>query len=132
MTRIYEKSSTGTGTETVLPSGDVSSIPVNWSADGKYIVFSRLRQAGNTSSYDTWLLPTFGDRKPAPLLETGFDKFQARVSPNSNFVAYPPTNPARTRSSCRHSPMPAAASGRSARMVESSRSGGATVASCIT
>jgi serine/threonine protein kinase/Tol biopolymer transport system component len=86
--RIYEKSSTGTGTEAVLPSGDAPSIPVNWSSDGKYIVFSRLRQAGNTSSYDTWLLPTFGDRKPAPLLESGFDKFQARVSPNSNFVAY--------------------------------------------
>jgi Tol biopolymer transport system component len=87
-TRIYEKSSTGTGTETVLPSGDVSSIPVNWSSDGKYIVFSRLRQMGNTTGYDTWLLPTSGDRKPTPLLESGFDKFQARVSPNSNFVAY--------------------------------------------
>ena len=87
-TRIYEKSSTGAGTETVLPSGDVSSIPVHWSADGKYIVFSRQRQLGNTSSYDTWLLPLFGDRKPTPLLETGFDKFQARVSPNNNLVAY--------------------------------------------
>ena len=87
-TKIYEKSSTGTGTETVLPAGDASSIPVNWSSDGKYIVFSRLRQFGNTSGYDTWVLPTFGDRKPAPLLETGFDKFQARVSPNSNLVAY--------------------------------------------
>jgi Tol biopolymer transport system component len=87
-TKIYEKSSTGTGTETVLPSGDVSSIPVNWSSDGKYIVFSRLRQFGNTSGYDTWVMPTFGDRKPAPLLETGFDKFQARVSPHSDFVAY--------------------------------------------
>ncbi len=87
-TRIYEKSSTGAGTETVLPSGDVSSIPVHWSSDGRYIVFSRVRQLGNTSSYDTWLLPLFGDRKPTPLLETGFDKLQARVSPNSNFVAY--------------------------------------------
>jgi len=87
-TKIYEKSSTGAGTETVLPSGDVSSIPVHWSSDGKYILFSRQRQLRNTSSYDTWLLPLFGDRKPVPLLETGFDKFQARVSPNSNFVAY--------------------------------------------
>jgi eukaryotic-like serine/threonine-protein kinase len=87
-TKIYAKSSTGTGTETALSSGDVSSIPVNWSSDGKYIVFSRLRQFANTAGYDTWLLPTFGDRKPTPLLETGFDKFQARVSPNSSFVAY--------------------------------------------
>src|SRR5262245_47190773 len=45
-TKIYEKSSTGAGTETVLPSGDVSSIPVHWSSDGKYIVFSRQRQRG--------------------------------------------------------------------------------------
>ena len=88
VTKIYEKSSTGTGTETVLPSGDVSSIPVNWSSDGKYIVFSRLRQSANVAGYDTWVMPTFGDRKPAPLLETGFDKFQARVSPHSDFVAY--------------------------------------------
>ena len=88
VTKIYEKSSTGAGVETVLPSGDVSSIPVHWSSDGKYIVFSRLRQAGNTSSYDTWLLPLFGDHKPAPLLESGSDKFQARVSPNSQLVAY--------------------------------------------
>ncbi len=87
VTKIYEKSSTGAGGETIQPSGDVSSIPVHWSPDGKYIVFSRLRQAG-TLSYDTWLLPLFGDRKPAPLFESGFDKFSARVSPNSNLIAY--------------------------------------------
>jgi eukaryotic-like serine/threonine-protein kinase len=87
-TRIYEKSSTGAGTETVLPSGDVSSIPVHWTSDGKYIVFSRLRAAGNISSYDTWILPLFGEQQAAPLLETGFDKFQARVSPDNRFVAY--------------------------------------------
>jgi hypothetical protein len=40
-TKIYEKSLTGAGAATVLPSGEVSSIPVHWSADGKYIVFSR-------------------------------------------------------------------------------------------
>jgi WD40 repeat protein len=87
-TRIYEKSSTGAGSETMLPSGDASSFPVNWSSDGKYIIFSRLRQGTTSAGYDTWLLPLFGDRKPTPLLETGFDKFQARVSPGSDFVAY--------------------------------------------
>jgi Tol biopolymer transport system component len=87
ITKLYEKSSTGAGAETVLPSGDVSSIPVHWSADGKYIVFSRLRPGGN-GGYDTWLLPLFGERRVAPLLETGFDKFQARVSPNSDLIAY--------------------------------------------
>ena len=32
--------------------------------------------------------PLFGERKPAPFLESGFDKFQARVSPDSRFIAY--------------------------------------------
>jgi Tol biopolymer transport system component len=88
VTKIYEKSSTGAGTETLLPSGDLSSIPIHWSADGKYIVFSRLRPGGPGSGYDTWLLPLFGDRKPAPLLETGFDTFGVRVSPHSDLIAY--------------------------------------------
>jgi Tol biopolymer transport system component len=85
-TKIYEKSSTGAGTETVMPAGDVSAIPVHWSPDNKYIVFSRLK--GKTPGSDTWLLPLSGDQKPMPLLESPFDKFQARVSPDGRFVAY--------------------------------------------
>jgi hypothetical protein len=34
------------------------------------------------------LLPLSGARRATPLLETGFDKFQARVSPNSDLIAY--------------------------------------------
>jgi dipeptidyl aminopeptidase/acylaminoacyl peptidase len=85
-TKIYEKSSTGAGTETVMPAGDVSAIPVHWSPDNKYIVFSRLK--GKTPGYDTWLLPLSGEPKPMALLESPFDKFQARVSPDGRFVAY--------------------------------------------
>ena len=88
VTRIYEKSATGTGAETVVPTGDVSSILVNWSSDDKYLVFSRLRSRGDVAKYDTWVLPLFGDRKPMPLLESDFDKVQARVSPDSRFIAF--------------------------------------------
>jgi eukaryotic-like serine/threonine-protein kinase len=88
ITRIYEKSATGAGTEVALPPGDVSAIPVHWSADDKFIVFSRLRSSGSTARYDTWLLPLSGDRKPTPFLESEFDKVQARVSPDSRFIAY--------------------------------------------
>jgi Tol biopolymer transport system component len=86
ITKILEKSSTGTGMETAIDVGDVSSIPVHWAPDDKHIIFSRSRANGN--GYDTWLLPLFGDRKPAPYLESTFDRNQTRISPDSRFVAY--------------------------------------------
>jgi serine/threonine protein kinase/Tol biopolymer transport system component len=83
---IMEKSATGAGMETKVDSGDVASIPVHWSPDDKYIVFSRQRSGGN--GFDNWLLPLFGDRKPRPYLESTFDRIQSRVSPDSRYLAY--------------------------------------------
>jgi len=83
---IMEKSATGAGTETKVESGNASSIPVHWSPDDKYLVFSRLRSNGN--GFDNWLLPLFGDRKPASFLESSFDRMQSRVSPDGRFLAY--------------------------------------------
>jgi Tol biopolymer transport system component len=87
-TRIYEKSSTGAGAETMLETGGVTAIPVHWTSDNKYLVFSRLKVQGATNLYDTWILPLFGDRQPTPLIENSFDKFQARVSPDNRYIAY--------------------------------------------
>ena len=84
--RILEKLSTGAGMETVVDVGDVASIPVNWSPDGKYLVYSRQRANGN--GFESWLLPLLGDRKPVAFLESMFDRIQARISPDSRFVAY--------------------------------------------
>jgi Tol biopolymer transport system component len=83
---IMEKSATGAGMETKVDSGAASSIPVHWSPDDKYLVFSRQRTNGN--GFDNWLLPLFGDRKPRPYLESTFDRIQSRVSPDSRFLAY--------------------------------------------
>jgi len=85
--QIYEKASTGNGTETLLPTEGVPAIPVNWSPTNDFIVFSRLRPS-SSGGYDTWLLPMTGDRKPKPFLESQFDKFHARVSPNGEYVAF--------------------------------------------
>jgi Tol biopolymer transport system component len=83
-TQIYRKASSGVGTEEVVPTDGNASIPVHWSPDNKYIVFSRTKQNGN----DTWILPLFGDKKPKPLLESPFDKIQAQVSPDGRWIAY--------------------------------------------
>jgi Tol biopolymer transport system component len=87
LTRIYEKSSTGSGPETALPPDNANSIPVHWSPDDKYIVFSRFRST-QQGGFDTWLLPLFGERKPMPYLESPFDRIQSRVSPDGRFVAF--------------------------------------------
>jgi Tol biopolymer transport system component len=83
---IMEKSATGAGAETEIKSGGAPSIPVHWSPDNKYIVFSRSRPGGN--GFDNWLLPLFGDQMPKPYLESTFDRIQSRVSPDSRFLAY--------------------------------------------
>ena len=70
-----------------------------------------------------------GQRQGNPIVVADNGRACRRTAASSRT---PPTNPARIRSWSRHSPMPAAASDRSAQRVESSRSGGATVASCIT
>ena len=84
--KIIEKSATGAGAETVIDLGDVSAIPVNWSPDGKYLIFSQLRPNGN--GFEPWLLPLFGERKAVPFLQSQFDRIQARISPDSHYVAY--------------------------------------------
>jgi serine/threonine-protein kinase len=38
--------------------------------------------------HNTWLMPVEGEHKASPYLETGFDKFHARVSPNGRWIAY--------------------------------------------
>lgn len=85
--QIYEKASTGNGPETLLPTDGVPSIPVYWSPTNDYIVFSRLLVNSN-GRYDTWLLPLAGDRKPRPFVESQFDKFHARVSPDGRYLAF--------------------------------------------
>jgi hypothetical protein len=84
---IYRKSSTGVGTEDLVSPNDSNQIPVNWSSDGRYIVFSRLKPA-NAAGVDTWVMENFGEKKASPFVESQFDKSQARISPDGHFLAY--------------------------------------------
>ena len=38
--------------------------------------------------YDLWLVPLEGDRTPRPYLQTRFNEFTGRVSPDSQWLAY--------------------------------------------
>jgi len=65
---------------------DANEIPVSWSHDGRYIVFSRLKRG--TPGVDTWLLDLSGEPKASPYIESPFDKAQARISPDGRWLAY--------------------------------------------
>src|SRR5258708_33143152 len=57
-----------------------------WSRDGRSIVEEM--QTGVPTGYDIWVLPVFGDRKPFPYLQTEFNERFAKLSPNSQRLAY--------------------------------------------
>jgi len=83
----YQKSAAGVGEETPMFKSDKSEIPVAWSHDGRYIVFSRLKGL-NGGAVDTWLMDLSGEPKVSPYIESPFDKAQARVSPDGHWLAY--------------------------------------------
>ncbi len=82
---IYEKSTQGQGGEKLLlKTGEPKSVS-SWSRDGRYIAYASLNQKTN---WDLWALPTFGDRKPVPILVAPFVEIQPAFSPDGRLVAY--------------------------------------------
>jgi Tol biopolymer transport system component len=82
---IYQKLSSGAGeVEELFKSGENKTV-MDWSADGRFILY---RTHGGKTRMDIWVLPTFGDRKPYPILHSEFGELWARFSPDGRWVAY--------------------------------------------
>ena len=88
---IYQKDANGSGTETVLVKSRNNKFPLDWSADGQYLMY--WEEAPKTGR-DLWVLTTAAgaaDRKPAPYLQTPFNEDEAKFSPGPgppSWVAY--------------------------------------------
>jgi serine/threonine protein kinase len=85
---IYQKTASGAGnSELVFHGGNFSNSTQvdDWSADGKFIVFSNRNEK---TKDDLWLLPMAGDRKPVPFLQTPSNENLAQFSPDGNWMAY--------------------------------------------
>ena len=82
---LYEKSTRGQGGEKQLLHSDEVKFASSWSHDGRYIAFSSQHPK---SGWDIWALPTFGDRKPIPILVAPFAETHPVFSPDGHFVAY--------------------------------------------
>ncbi len=80
---LYRKSASGEGTEELLLKSGVLS--TDWSADGRFILYSRTAEK---TRQDVWVMPLFGDRQPYLLLNSEFDEYHAQLSPDGHWLAY--------------------------------------------
>lgn len=90
---FYEKPVSGTGTETLLFASSEFKNIFDWSADGRFILYtSQTPKAGR----DLWALPLFGDRKPFLVAQTPFEETEGRFSPDGRWIAYQSNESGRT------------------------------------
>lgn len=85
---LYQKVSSGAGSDEVLLQTDSNSFPDDWlrMEDGReFILYESEEQLARFGLY---ILPLFGDRKPYPFLNTEFNETHAQFSPDGRWVAY--------------------------------------------
>jgi serine/threonine protein kinase len=82
---LYQKPSSGAGIEEVLVEDNLEKIPVSWSPDGRFILYS---STGSHPGTDLFVLPLSGNRKPVPFVPTRFSESQGQFSPDGRWVAY--------------------------------------------
>src|SRR6185436_8363952 len=83
---LRQKLVEGTADDELLNAGppNSTSIPTDWSSDGRFIAFNR----STTGFADIWVMPTFGDRKPYPIVQTTANETNASFSPDGRWFAY--------------------------------------------
>ncbi len=82
---LYQKSSSGSGSEQVVYASDRSKYPTDWSPDGRSILY---RGFDSDSNFELWTVPVAGDPKPIPFLKAAFGVDQGQFSPDGRWVAY--------------------------------------------
>jgi hypothetical protein len=84
--KLVMKPFNGIGDEQVLTSDDANRIPMDWSQDGKYVLFQE-GELGAPVAFK--LLPMTGnDRTPRPILNTGGYEADGQLSPDGKWVSY--------------------------------------------
>ena len=69
----------------LLLKSDEIKFASDWSRDGRYIAY---QSQGKKTVWDVWVLPTFGDRKPIPVVASPFLELDPKFSPDGRLLAY--------------------------------------------
>lgn len=79
------KPASGAGHEEVLLETAGEAFPMDWSRDGRFLLFER---SDASASRDLWILPLGEPGEPRPLVATAADEFQGQFSPDGRWLAY--------------------------------------------
>jgi len=82
---LYQKSSSGAGSEEAILKSSDRKWPSDWSSDGRFILYTLISP---DTQADLWVLPLFGDRQPIPFLKTKFGESNGVFSPDGKWIAY--------------------------------------------
>jgi serine/threonine protein kinase/Tol biopolymer transport system component len=90
---ISQKAVTSRGQQEALIKVNGATLwPSDWSRDGRFIAYTfNTRAQGAAATFDIWILPTTGDRKAFPLMQTPFVEENATFSPDTKWIAYQST-----------------------------------------
>jgi dipeptidyl aminopeptidase/acylaminoacyl peptidase len=105
--QLYRKDAGGTGVEERLHEGSNPEVPLDWSSDGKYLLYA---EQNPTSRYDLMMLPLDGDRKPIAFAQTPYNEFAGAFSPDGKWIAYISDETGRPEVYLRASPVSSGAS----------------------
>ena len=83
---LYQKLSSGAGSDQPLLKSSNNKYPVDWSRDGRFLLYAE--QDPKTARADLWILPLQGGGKPFPFLRTAFDVAFGQFSPDGRWIAY--------------------------------------------
>jgi eukaryotic-like serine/threonine-protein kinase len=73
------------GSEELLLSTSQPKFPMDWSTDGRYLLYDSLDP---TRGVDIWALPLDGNRKQFEVVQTDFNERNAQFSPDGKWIAY--------------------------------------------
>ncbi|MBI4469620.1 MAG: serine/threonine-protein kinase [Acidobacteria bacterium] len=82
---LYQKASTGAGSEEALLQSDSFKMPFSWSPDGRSLLF---RPFDSKTNWDLWILSMSGDRKAFPFSTTEFYEMGGIFSPDGQWIAF--------------------------------------------
>ncbi len=83
--QIYQKLASGVGQEELLHKEDVSIRPGSWSADGRFLLYTRVDPK---TGQDLWALPLARNSQPSLFWQTLFIETHGRFSPDGRWIAY--------------------------------------------
>lgn len=82
---LYEKELDGNGKDRLLLRTELPKFPLDYSADGRYLLF---RQIDPKTKHDIYILPLTGEQKPYPYLHSEAMENGGAISPDGRWVAY--------------------------------------------